>query len=76
MIERLQRMFDLAASNPKMGRARPDVGLGIRTVVVSSYVVFYRVVSGGIEIGRVMHGACNIEPDDIWPSFDPRDHEG
>jgi len=56
-----------------MGRARGDMGLGVRHLIVGNCVVFYRIVAGGIEIGRIMHGARNMAPEDIWPSFDPQD---
>jgi toxin ParE1/3/4 len=71
VAERLKRAFDLIAVNPRSGRLRPDMGPGIRSFVVGKYVVFYRITLDGIDVGRVMHGARNIVPDDVWPSFVP-----
>ena len=75
VVERLNRAFNLVAINPKSGRSRPDIGPGIRSFIVGKYVVFYRIGAGGIDIGRVMHGARNIVPEDIWPSFLQSDDE-
>ncbi len=69
LVDRLDRAFALLAMNPKSGRARADIGKGIRSFVVGQYVVFYRAVPGGIDVARVMHGARNIVPDDIWRSL-------
>jgi len=52
--------FDLLARNPKMGRARPELGRSLRSFVERRYVIFYRPVSDGIEIVRVLHGARDI----------------
>jgi len=43
-----------------MGRARPELGHGLRSFVVGQYVVFYRPSTKGIEIVRVLHGARDI----------------
>lgn len=71
LVDRLIRAFDLIAANPKSGRARRDLGPGVRSFVVDKYFIFYRVVAGGIDIGRVIHGARNIVPDDIWRGLGP-----
>jgi toxin ParE1/3/4 len=40
---------------------RPDLGAGILGFPVEDYVIFYRQVSTGIEVVRVLHGARDIE---------------
>jgi toxin ParE1/3/4 len=62
--------------HPKSGRSRPDIGPGIRSFVVGKYVIFCRVASDGIDVGRVMHGARNIEPEDVLTSFEAMPDEG
>lgn len=69
IVDRFDRAFFLSAMNPRSGRARPNIGAGIRSFAVGNYVVFYRPVTGGVDIGRVLHGKRNILPADILRSF-------
>ena len=69
LVDRLDQAFFLLARNPKSGRARPDIGRGVRSFTVERYVIFYRAMGGGIDVGRVMHGARNIVPEDILRSL-------
>lgn len=46
---------------PKMGRVRNELGASLRSFPAGNYVIFYREVSKGIEIIRVLHGARDIE---------------
>jgi toxin ParE1/3/4 len=45
---------------PEIGRKRFDLADGLRSLVVNNYVIFYRPVSNGIEVIRVLHGARDI----------------
>lgn len=60
-LDSLQIRFHLLASSPGIGRLRPDLGTGIHGFPVEDYTIFYRQVSTGIEIVRVLHGARDIE---------------
>jgi toxin ParE1/3/4 len=46
---------------PEMGRRRDELRPGLRSFVVSPYVVFYRPVENTIEVLRVLHGARDIK---------------
>lgn len=46
--------------HPKMGLARNDVAKGMRHIVMSSYLILYRIVGEDIEVVRYLHGARNI----------------
>ena len=70
VVDRIDRAFSSLAANPKIGRPRPDLGAGVRSFVVGNYVIFYRAASGGMDIGRVLHGRRNILPEDIWRGLD------
>jgi len=48
------------ARNPEMGRARAEVGEGLRSFPVGNYVIFYRPVQDGIDVIRVLHGARDL----------------
>jgi toxin ParE1/3/4 len=44
-----------------MGVARPWLREDIRAFPVKSYIIFYRVIEGGVEIERVIRASRNIE---------------
>jgi len=48
------------AEQALMWRARDDVMLGLRSVVVHPYVIFYRLTDRNVEIARVIHGRRNF----------------
>ena len=52
------RMLD---EHPFAGRARDDIRPGLRCVVASPHVVFYRVVDDVTEIVRVVDGRRDID---------------
>ena len=45
---------------PKMGQDRSDIVPGVRSFPVGNYLIFYREISQGVEIIRVLHGARNL----------------
>lgn len=52
--------FKLLAEFPQAGRERPELGVGIRSRPVQSYVIFYRETPTQLQIVRVVHGARDI----------------
>ncbi len=62
--ERTLQAFDdailLIADMPKCGPARPEIGLGVRSLSVGQYLILYRVGEKAIDILRVVHGARNL----------------
>jgi toxin ParE1/3/4 len=63
LFSALHRQFQILARSPGIGRARPELGPGVRRFVVSPYLIFFRASTMGIEIARVLHGRRNITPD-------------
>ncbi len=67
-VDMIDQKLHALASNPGMGRARDELAEGLRSFPVGRYVIFYRPISNGIEIVRVLHGARDIDhllqPDD------------
>ena len=53
--------FQALASQPDMGRARPELATDLRSFLVGRYVIFYLPLPDGVEIVRVLHGARDIE---------------
>ena len=62
-VMRLRDMARMLAGAPATGRARPEIGSGVRSFVVNRYVLFYRSLAGaaGIELVRVLHGARDVD---------------
>ena len=49
----------LYATQPGMGTARPDLGEDLRVFSHKRYVIVYRALADGIEVLRVVDGACD-----------------
>ena len=48
---------DVLAEHPLMGPSRPELGATIRSFAIARYVLYYRPVTDGIEVVRVLHNA-------------------
>ena len=54
---RIRETFDMLAEHPEVGEVREGFGVpGCRSFTFGNYVIFFRAVSSGIEIARVVHG--------------------
>lgn len=60
MLAAIDRKCKMLARLPKLGRRRDELADGLRSFSVDSYVVFYKIIRGGVEIIRVLHGARDI----------------
>lgn len=61
VLEVIQEKCNVIANTPGVGRSREDLAPNLRSVVTSSYVIFYRPNETGAEIVRVMHGARDFD---------------
>ena len=52
---RIFGQLDLLATHPELGRAREDVGAGVRGLLVEQHVVFYKTSDTLVRVLRVMH---------------------
>ena len=59
--EAIKQQCKLLADFPSMGRSRDELELDLRSFLVEDYLIFYRVVSGNIEIVRIVSGYRDIE---------------
>jgi toxin ParE1/3/4 len=59
-LETLDEKIRLLADNPLMGPARPDIARELRYHPVGNHLLLYRIIQGGIEIVRVVHGARDL----------------
>jgi toxin ParE1/3/4 len=67
LIDAIFNRFEMLVEQPRMGRHRPEFGDGVRSLVVESYVIYYRY-DEDLLIARVLHrrrdqAAAWSEPD-------------
>ena len=60
-IDKLYETMQLLSRQPGSGRHREELASGIQSFPFGRYIIFYRAVTSGIEIVRVLHGARDIE---------------
>jgi toxin ParE1/3/4 len=56
-VDQIVQRFALLADNPRLGSRRDDLRPGLRRFGYRGYLIYYRIVRGGIEVVRVVHGA-------------------
>lgn len=61
MLDRVQEVASKLSEWPEMGRAREELSEGLRSFVVGSHVVFYRIAAERLELVRVLHGRRDVE---------------
>ena len=62
-VQELREKCRVLAEMPKSAPARPELGEDIRSRPAGNYVIYYRPVSGGVEIIRILHGRREVDPD-------------
>ena len=60
-IDKLYQAIQALGRQPGSGRHREELGPGIQSFPFGRYIIFYRAVTSGIEIVRVLHSARDIE---------------
>jgi toxin ParE1/3/4 len=43
--------------HPKLGRPRPEIEEGVRSLVIERWLAFYRIVEDGVQVVRIIDGA-------------------
>lgn len=61
VLDKLLTKAQFHAQFPGIGRQRDDLAAGLRSFVVSPYVVFFLPATDGITVVRVLHGARDID---------------
>ncbi|MGA7564274.1 MAG: type II toxin-antitoxin system RelE/ParE family toxin [Desulfobaccales bacterium] len=61
-IDSIDQKLQTLASHPNMGRSREELAVGLRSFPIGRHVIFYRVIPGGVEIIRVLHGSRDLNP--------------
>ena len=60
VIREIARKANNYAASPLLAAARPEMGPSIRAYYVNRYAVFYRPISQGIEVLRIIHGSRDV----------------
>ena len=55
LIDVIVERFELLSEQPRIGRLRPEIGEGVRSFIVESYVIYYRH-NDDVLIARALHG--------------------
>lgn len=61
-IRQIEKTCEELADFPARGRARSDLGDGVRRLVIGNYIAFYEIVTDAIVVLRVFHGREDSEP--------------
>lgn len=64
-LDLLDAKLALLATQPAMGRERPELAPRLRSFPVQRYVVFYRALRDGIDVLRVLHSARDVTRQNI-----------
>lgn len=62
-VDELDTTFGRLATQPLMGRARPELAPHVRSFPFQRYVIFYVPLPDGIDVVRVLHSARDIDGD-------------
>ena len=46
--------------HPELGRPRPEVQSGIRSLLCRNHLIFYRIQPNTIEVLRILHGSMDL----------------
>ncbi len=56
LLDTFEEKGQLLAENPELGRVPPDIADDFHHLPVGRYLMLYRIIPGGIELVRVVHG--------------------
>lgn len=66
VLDAIEREALLLATQPLMGRARPELGAGLRSWPTETpYILFYETDADGITIIRALHHARDVQTTDF-----------
>lgn len=65
VLDRIDGAIRMLAEQPEAGRSREELRAGLRYFPVGSYLVFYSIGKGMIDVRRIMHGARDIDAEDF-----------
>ncbi len=60
VLDRVDERSSELLDHPELGPARDDIRPGLRHLRVGEYLILYRIIEGGVEIVRVIHGRRDL----------------
>ncbi len=60
VFDRIENTCRALKDFPQLGRIRPEVGDGARSIGVDRWLVFYRVLDGGVQVVRIVDGVRDL----------------
>jgi toxin ParE1/3/4 len=60
IADRIVTRCRMLEQHPEMGRARPDVGAGARSIVIDRWIAFYRVLDDRTQVVRIVDGRRDL----------------
>lgn len=60
LLDRVLAKLEMLADNPGVGSPRSELATNLRSLSVRPYLLFYRPLTDGIELVRVLHGARDL----------------
>jgi toxin ParE1/3/4 len=59
-LNALESTCELLAAHSGIGRLRPELGEGVRSMPIGNYLVFYIPSAEGIDVARVIYGGRDL----------------
>ena len=56
----LDKLFEQLIENPSLGKSRPEIREGLRSLPYEHHTVFYRIMDTHIRIVRVLHSSRDM----------------
>lgn len=60
-VDQIDATFELLATQPLLGRARPELAADLRSHPFRRYVIFYLPMKNGVDVVRVLHSARDVD---------------
>ena len=64
-LDKLELLLLRLAERPLIGRERPELADNLRSFPLGNYVIFYRPISDGIDVVRVLNRYRDLEAGDL-----------
>lgn len=62
-IDQIEERLRQLAQNPLVAKAVPHIGNNIHQSIIGKYSIYYRPITEGIQVIRILHGAR--QPEDL-----------
>jgi toxin ParE1/3/4 len=67
VYDAIEKRCDSLRHHAQLGRPRPEIGEGVRSLVIERWLAFYRIVKDGVQVVRIVDGARDLSKLK-WPS--------